>query len=237
MNIAILQARMSSNRLPGKVLKPILGQPMLQRQLTRIKQANGIDKIVVATSTEASDDAIAQFCWQQQQPCFRGELANVLARFYQCSQLYPAQHYIRLTGDCPLLDATVIDNVIAHHLAHDFDYTTNAYPVSFPDGLDVEIVKAEVLANVYQHATEPDELEHVTSYIRKHSNQFKLGQVSAQQDYSKQRWTVDYPEDFQLAQRIFELLLPSKPNFNFQDVLALFKQHPELYSINQQYIS
>lgn len=236
MILAILQARMSSNRLPGKVLKPLLGKPMMFRQIERIKTARRIDKIVVATSVESSDDAIASACEQFQQPCFRGDLDNVLSRFYQCAKPYHPSHVVRLTADCPLIDPGVIDKVIERHLDGGFDYTTNAFPRTYPDGLDVEVMTMNTLQLMAQQATAQDQLEHVTKYIRDHAEQFAMAEVCCEQDLSQQRWTVDNPEDFALVEAIYSRLYPTDPAFDYHQVMALYQQQPALFCVNQHLV-
>jgi spore coat polysaccharide biosynthesis protein SpsF len=250
MILAILQARMSSSRLPGKVLTPILGVPMLQHQLQRLSLCKSIDKLIVATSTERSDDPLASMCEQIGQTCYRGDLNNVLKRFYDCFEKYSAEkysaeqyaaeqdqpiHIIRLTGDCPLIDAAVVDNVVNKHVQQKYDYTTNAYPQSFPNGLDVEVMTAQTLKTIYQKATLPDEIEHVTFYVRRYSEDFSIGALSCDQDLSEHRWTVDYPEDFALAKAVFEGLYAQDPHFNYQQVLTFLQHHPDVYALNRQY--
>lgn len=227
----ILQARMSSTRLPGKVLKPVLGKAMLAQQIERIQQAKTVSKTIVATSVEASDDAIAQLCQSLRVPCFRGDLANVLKRFYDCSEQYPAAHYVRLTGDCPLTDPALLDDVIQHHLHSRADYTTNAYPFTFPDGLDIEVFSQKALFSTYQQASSAEELEHVTVFMRNHPELFHLTTFESATDLSNHRWTVDYPEDFQLVDAIFKHFQHNQ--FSYQQVLALLAEKPELVEINQ----
>ena len=143
---------------------------------------------------------------------------------------------IRLTGDCPLADPTLIDRVIAHHLQNGNDYTTNAYPQTYPDGLDVEVMTFATLQQVYNQATEAAHKEHVTSFIRDHAEQFKLGEVLCDQDLSAQRWTVDYPEDFVLVEKVFEALYPNDPAFDYQAVLHWLEQHPQVTALNKKFV-
>jgi spore coat polysaccharide biosynthesis protein SpsF len=245
MILAILQARMSSSRLPGKVLTPILGIPMLQHQLQRLNQCKSIDKLVVATSTQSSDDLLASMCEQIGQACYRGDLNNVLKRFYDCTVKYGAEkygaeqsqptHIVRLTGDCPLIDSSVVDDVVNKHVQKKYDYTTNAYPQSFPDGLDVEVMTAQTLKTIYQKATQPEEFEHVTFYVRRYAQDFSIGTLTCDQDLSEQRWTVDYPEDFALAKAVFEGLYEKNPHFNYQQVLTFLQHHPNVFALNRQH--
>lgn len=231
----ILQARMNSTRLPNKVLKTILGKPMLEHQLLRLKQLECIDSIIVATSDETSDDDIATLCEKNHVYCYRGSLNNVLERYYNAYLHYPSDHIIRVTGDCPVIDIDIMKNVINLHLTTGADYSSNCSPATFPDGLDVEIFTADALIKTSQQATKPSELEHVTSFIRSHPEFFTCQNYSHPTDYSHFRWTVDEPEDFELIKQIFEKLYPQKPFFNLQDIIDLMINEPHLPNINSSF--
>ncbi len=233
MILAIIQARMSSTRLPNKVLKSIMGKPMLALQLSRIKQSQLIDNIVVATSKQGDDDAIENLCKTQQVECFRGDLDDVLARFYHTSQAHSPDHIVRLTADCPLTDAKVIDRVISTHLTQQADYTSNCQPATFPDGLDVEVFTAKALTISYQQAQKPSEREHVTQFMRNHSELFTLANYQYHQDLSHHRWTVDETKDFEFVTQVYQHLYADNPYFTMQDILALLARKPQLSQINQ----
>jgi spore coat polysaccharide biosynthesis protein SpsF len=236
MILAIVQARFSSTRLPGKVLMPILGQPMLGRQLERIRQCSVIDKTVVATSCDATDDAIESFCNAISIECFRGNLIDVLDRFYRAAlSVNGVDHVVRITGDCPLVDPKLIDAVTRLHLEHGYDYTTNTNPPTFPDGLDVEVMKFSALEAAWHKASKPSEREHVTPYVRQNSGLFKLGNLESPMDLSHLRWTVDEPQDFELVSQIYQLLYPRKETFSTEDILQLLVQMPELLDKNNQF--
>jgi len=233
MILAVLQARMSSSRLPGKVLKPILGKPMLAHQIARVQRSKLIDKLVVATSTDASDDPIGILCRKMGVDCFRGSLDNVLDRFYQCAKKFKAGSVVRLTGDCPLADPEIIDNTISYFLKNGFDYANNCgKETTFPDGLDLEVFTFEALETSWNKARLPSEKEHVTPYITKHPEVFNLGLYKGVEDFSDLRWTVDEPRDFEFVTRIYEILYPESPSFNTQDILDLLKRNPEIMKIN-----
>ena len=231
----ILQARTSSTRLPNKVLKNILGKPMLEHQLLRLKQLKSVDNIIVATSDETSDDAIEILCDQNNVHCFRGSLDNVLQRYYSAYQRFPSEHIIRITGDCPVIDINIIDKVIKLHMSTGADYSSNCSPATLPDGLDVEIFTADALIKTYQQATKLSELEHVTLFIRSHPKLFTCKNYYHPTDYSHLRWTVDEPEDFELIQQIFENLYPHKPFFDLEDIVDLMARKPELSDINHRF--
>lgn len=237
--IAILQARMSSSRLPGKVLKLIVNKPMLVLQIERIKMAKNLDQFVVATSDDPSDDAIEQLCQQLKVECFRGSLPDVLDRFYQATKIYQGQHIVRLTGDCPLSDASIIDQAIVQHLASKADYTTNSIlpddpsnKITYPDGLDVEVITMNCLTQLWKNTRASKYREHVTSYIRSHTDKYNISYLHHPTNLSKYRWTVDEAEDFVLVEKIFQALYVNKPNFSYIDVVSFIETHPELTKIN-----
>ncbi len=233
MNLTILQARMSSSRLPGKVLKPILGQPMILRQIERIRRARRMDRLVIATSTDASDDTLVEACEAQGVECARGSLDDVLDRYYQVARAYGPEHVVRLTGDCPLLDPDVMDETIALHLAGRFDYTSNALdPLTFPSGLDVEVLRFDCLERTWREARLPSEREHVTSYFYNHPELFRLGSYHGERDLAHLRWTVDEPEDLEFVRRVYAALYPANPSFRLRDVVALLEREPGLASVN-----
>jgi len=229
--LAIIQARFSSTRLPGKVLLPLLGEPMLLRQAERVRRALLIDQLVVATSTDRSDDAVAEACASRSIACGRGSLDDVLDRFLHVAKGYPADYIVRLTGDCPLSDPAIIDSVIAFTVGGNYDYGSNTLQPTFPDGLDVEVFRTEALATASREAQLPSEREHVTPFLYK-SGQFRIGNFTNDVDLSSHRWTVDEPADFELVASIFEALYPSKRDFGWHDVLALLERMPDLAKIN-----
>lgn len=232
MILAILQARVSSTRLPGKVLKLILGKPMLSLQLERIKRSKKIEQIVVATSTESSDDVIETLCQDLQITCYRGSLDDVLERFYKAALKYLPEHVVRLTGDCPLIDPQIIDDVIDFYLSGDFDYVSNSLEPTFPDGLDVEVFSFSVLEIAWHEAVLPSHREHVTPFIHQQPDKFKIGHYKGQRDLSLFRWTVDEAEDFELVNRIYEELYPRNVSFTTEDILNLLSRNPSLVQIN-----
>jgi len=235
MILAILQARTSSNRLPGKVLKPILGVPMLLRQIERISDSERIDKLVVATSTDTSDDELAKVLMEAGVHVYRGSLTNVLDRFYQVASQYSADNIVRLTGDCPLIDPEIVDNVIESHLVKNADYTSNALNPTYPDGLDVEVIKFKALEKSWEEGKLPSELEHVTSYIYNNKDKFVICNVSNDQDLSTLRWTVDEKEDLEFVEKIYSELYLDNKKFRLNNILKLLRKKPELIKINSKF--
>jgi spore coat polysaccharide biosynthesis protein SpsF len=223
VNLAILQARMSSSRLPGKVLAPVLGQPMIARQLERLRRARNIDQFVVATSTDPSDDPLAQACEARAVAVFRGDLNDVLGRFCGALSGYPdATAVVRLTADCPLADWTVIDDLIARHHAEDADYSSNTLPErTFPHGLDAEVVRPQVLLRANRDAADPYEREHVTPFVYRRPEAFRIAGLSRTPSLAHLRWTVDYPEDLAFVREVYERLYPSDPAFGTEAIAGL----------------
>lgn len=222
MILGVLQARTSSSRLPGKVLKPLLGRPMILRQIERLKRAGSLDRLVVATSKEASDDGLAALLEGEGVPVFRGPLNDVLARFVGAARAFgPADHVVRLTADCPLADPQVLDACVRLHLEGGYDYTANDHPSTWPRGLDVEVCTAGALAAADRDAVDQAEREHVTLHLYRHPERYGLGCLKHDPDLSRLRWTVDTPADFAFVERVYARLYPSNPAFGTDDVLAL----------------
>lgn len=232
MILGILQARVSSTRLPDKVLRPLLGKPMILRQIERLKRIVQIDRLVLATSNDPSDDRLAEVCAAENIECFRGDLDDVLDRFYKAAQQYRPEYIVRLTGDCPLADPEVIDNLITYFLAGAYDYSSNSLEPTFPDGLDAEIFRFSCLEEAWKEAVLPSQREHVTPFIYQQPDRFRIGCMLNNIDLSGLRWTVDEPADYDLVARIYEVLYPQNPHFLSSDILQLLKREPELCSIN-----
>ncbi len=235
--VAIVQARMTSTRLPGKVLMPILGRPMLHYQLERMRRATRLDRIVVATTVNATDDPIVAFCKAEGVDVTRGSEADVLSRYVGAAQSFNAATVVRVTSDCPLMDPQLLDDAVARfgsptQGAVRSDYLSNMLEPSFPYGLAVEVMTSAALYAAGSEARDPQEREHVTPFIYWRPQRFKLESITMQPDLSACRWTVDTPEDFELVSRIIAALHPATPAFGIQDVLALLARHPEWAKIN-----
>lgn len=230
MILAILQARCSSTRLPGKVLKPLAGAPMIVRQIERVRRSRRIDRLVVATSADASDDELARVVRGEGVEVHRGQLEDVLARFLGALEAFgPVRHIVRLTGDCPLADPAVIDATIAQVTAAGVDYGSNTGPHrTFPKGLDVEVMTAGALKAAAARATTPEEHEHVTWGLYRHPELYRLSFLSQDAEEGDVRWTVDFPHDYEFVAAVYEGLYPSNPAFSSDDVRAFVRGRPDL---------
>lgn len=230
--LGILQARVSSSRLPAKVLKPILGRPMLALQLDRVRRARTLDALVVATSTDATDDAIADLCASMGVACFRGSLQDVLDRFYQAALEFQPKYIVRLLGDCPLSDPDLIDRCVEFTIDGGFE-AGGTDPERIPDGLDLDVLPFTTLEYAWRHATLPSDREHVSLFIQRQPERFRIGKYGGGLDGAHLRWTVDEPADFEVVTRIFEALYPRNPHFTTNDVLDLIAARPDLLTGNQ----
>ncbi len=235
--VAIVQARMSSSRLPGKVLKEINGKPMIAHVVERTRRAKCVDYVAVATTTDAADDAVELWCKESQTACYRGSMFDVLDRYYQAARLYAADIIVRVTADCPVIDPQVIDDTVTAFHAHNADFAANRLPPpwgrTFPIGLDTEVCRFSALERAWLEATEAHEREHVMPYLYDTPGRFIVYQLNTSPDYGALRWTVDTPEDLEFIRGVFALL-PEKENFTWLDVLAVTQAHPELNAINAE---
>jgi spore coat polysaccharide biosynthesis protein SpsF len=226
--LAVVQARMSSTRLPGKVMRPLLGEPMIARQLARLARCREIDRLVVATSDRPDDDVLAAEVARLGVAVHRGSLDDVLGRFAGALKGFgPAEAIVRLTADCPLADPQVIDACIRLQRETGADYASNALKRTYPRGLDVEVIRAGALAEAAAEAADLYEREHVTPFIYRRPERYRLADLTGPADLSRLRWTVDTPADFAFVEDVYARLHPSKPDFTSADVLALPITHLE----------
>ncbi len=229
MNIVgIIQARTNSKRLPCKVLLDIQGKTMLERVVSRVEKATTLSNVVVATTYKRGDDDIEMLCKERQWGCFRGSEDNVLFRYCVASMKYEADIVVRITADCPLIDAGIIDEVVGKFISDypDVDYGSNVMPRTYPRGLDVEVVDVVSLFAIARkkHINQMDR-EHVTLYIRQHPEEFKIFNVSNKMDYSWMRWTVDDNKDLEFARKVYGYF--GDKIFGWQDVLGLLEENPK----------
>lgn len=227
---AIIQARMGSSRLPGKVLKEIAGEPMLGHVVTRTRRASTVDDVIVATSTAGQDDDIEAYCRAAHIAIFRGSEDDVLDRYYKAAEQAAGDIVVRVTADCPMIDPDVVDRVVQRFAAGRYDYVSNVAPPTFPDGLDTEVVSLAALRRAWREARLPSEREHVTLHIRNHPELFRLANVAHVVDLSGERWTVDEETDLVFVRSLFQAL--GRHDFGLSDVMALLNRHPALRALN-----
>lgn len=216
MNVlGIIQTRMSSTRFPGKAMRKILGNPMFLMCYDRARQATLIDKLIIATSIDKTDDIIRDVCLQNKIPCFRGSLEDVLDRYFMASQMFWPEHIVRITADCPLIDSEIIDRTITTHLKGKHDYTRN---YGYFDGLDTEVMTFPALQKAWREAVHPYEREHVTPYFYNHPEMFNLGRLENYQDSSAVKISVDTEEDLVKIGKLLEVLVCLNSTFRIQSV-------------------
>jgi spore coat polysaccharide biosynthesis protein SpsF len=232
--VAIIQARMGSTRLPGKVLQDLAGEPMLARVVNRTCRATTLQEVVIATTTSALDDAIVKLCKARDWSWFRGSEEDVLDRYYRAAKEYQADLIVRITSDCPLIDPEVIVQVVKAFLERqpEVDYASNTWPRrTFPRGLDTEVMRIDVLERAWREDSNPAWREHVTPYIYRNPDRFRIHNVLSQVDYSAMRWTVDTLEDLAFVRQIYDYF--GHDRFSWREVLKVLEEHPEWLEINQ----
>jgi spore coat polysaccharide biosynthesis protein SpsF (cytidylyltransferase family) len=235
--LALVQARTSSSRLPGKVLADIAGRPMILRVVERVRATPCIDQTMVVTSDRPDDDPLAALLAAFDVPCFRGSLDDVLDRFYTAARQVGGDTIVRITGDCPLIDPLVIERVVGAHFASGADYTTNTLRYTYPDGLDVEVFSFAALERAHREARKPSEREHVTPYLR-NAERFRIQNVEHTPDLSPRRlqWCVDTADDLEFVRAVYGRLA-GRPRFGMTDVLDLLDREPQLLALQGRKIS
>jgi len=230
--LAIIQARMGSTRLPGKVLLPLAGKSVLEHVIMRVQKAEKVSRIIVATSISKDNERIVDACKRLSVGIFRGSEEDVLDRFYRASLTIRPDHVIRITADCPMIDPEVIDNVISRHLKDKADYTSNTIEFTYPDGEDVEIFKMIALKEAWKNAKLSSQREHVTPYIKANPQIFKILNVAYRINLSKKRWTLDQEKDYRFLIKIFDNLYPSNHFFGMDEILKFLEKNPRIKKIN-----
>ncbi|MGM9956183.1 MAG: cytidylyltransferase domain-containing protein [Peribacillus sp.] len=231
--VAIIQARMGSTRLPGKVMRKVQGKPLLEYQLERIRKSQFINEIVVATTTKESDQPIVDLCERLSVAYFRGSEDDVLSRFFEAATRHHAKIVIRLTADCPLIDHHTVDKVLAKYLlnAGQYDYASNSLERTYPRGFDVEVFSMETLEKTYKEANVSAYREHVTPYIYYHPELFNLVSIQHHTDLSSLRLTVDTEDDLGLITKLLNHL-QKKEDFTLEDIMDLLQENPDWASLN-----
>lgn len=233
--VAIIQARMGSTRLPGKVMVNLMGKTILEHVIDRVKQCNEIDEIIIATTTDNKDNIIVKTAQKCGVKYFRGSEEDVLSRYYYAAKENNGEIIVRITSDCPLIDPFVIDEIVDFYKKNQYDIVTNASADlkkrTYPRGLDTEVFGFNIIKEAYQKGDKPYQREHVTPYIYENSN--KIYYYKNNTDYSMYRWTLDTKEDLQLITEIYKHLYKGKHNFYFKDIIKLFEKYPGLAEINR----
>ncbi len=227
---AIIQARLGSTRLPGKVLLPLAGKPVILHVYERIKQCINIDKIIVATSTSNGDKAIVRLFEDFGVPVFRGSEEDPLDRFFHVATKYKLQHIVRIMADCPVVDPDVVDKIISHYLEKNYDFCY--LRGEFPTGLDVTVFSYQTLKKAWQNTECLSDRQHISPYISKHPELFKIGYLEIFQGLFHHRWVLDYEPDYRLLTEIYDELYETDKIFKTKDILKLFDRRPDIAKIN-----
>ncbi len=233
--VAVIQARLGSTRLPGKALADLAGRPMLAHVAERTAAIPGIASVVLATTVSPADDALEHFARRAGLHCIRGSEADVLNRFLLAARETKAEAVVRVTADCPLLDPEVSGRVLAEYVGRrpGVDYVSNVHPPTYPDGLDTEVVSSEALEAAARETQLPSDREHVTSYLWRRPERFRLANVAQTQDLSALRWTVDAAQDLEFIRAVYAALSPDgRRRFGMGEILDLLQRRPEIRAIN-----
>lgn len=233
--IAIIQARMGSTRLPGKMMMDLVGKPVIEYVFDRVSFSSLISEIWLATTVDKKDDILVKWAQDNHIKYYRGDENDVLNRYYQTVTQAKADVIVRVTGDCPLADSDVIDKVIGEYLKGKYDYVSNIHPPTYPDGLDVEVFSFKALKKAWQEAKLGSEREHVTPYIWKNPKLFKIKNVVLEQDYSNYRWTLDTQEDFDFIEKIIVECKNRNSECRMAGIIEIIKLHSEWLKINKKY--
>jgi spore coat polysaccharide biosynthesis protein SpsF len=235
MNIVIIiQARMGSTRLPGKVMLPLQGPTVLSHVIQRAKAVSNATVVCVATSTLSADDIIVNESVRNDALFYQGSESDVLSRYYEAALQEEADHIVRITSDCPLLDPQVVEHIIDVHLRTGADYTSNTHQRTYPRGLDVEVFTMQSLKEAYEQADLPAQREHVTPFIYQNPDKYRMEHVLHEEDCSAHRWTLDTPEDWRVIQAIYEGLYSANPKFGWLDALQYVVSNPEISTWNEE---
>jgi len=232
--VSTIEARIGSTRLPGKVMKEIVGKPMLELLIERLKRAKRIDEIIVATTIKPEDRIIVKLTKRINIKCFRGSSEDVLDRVLRATKAYQGNIIVEITGDCPLLDPELVDRIIKIYLENEYDYVSNRIKMTYPRGLDAQVFSVNILDEVSKLTNDPADRENVSLYIYEHPEKYKIYNVEAPPKFyhPEYRWTVDTEEDLQFVKAIYENLYYENPYFRTGDIMKLLEEQPDLCKIN-----
>jgi len=228
----MIQARIGSRRFPKKVLAKIENKPMIWHVIERMKVIRGVKQIILVSTKNSEDKILHKIAKNCNIKSFKGKTSDVLNRYYMCAIEFEADPIIRITGDCPLIDPTIVKKMLEVYMKNNYDYVTNTFPPTFPDGLDVEIFSFKTLEKMANYAKLPSEKEHVTSYIRNHPNEFNIFNYENISDLSKLRWTVDEKQDIMFVRAIYKKMKP-KIIFSMQNIMKIISKYPNITKINK----
>ena len=236
MIVAIIQARMGSSRLSGKIMLEVCKKPLLKHMIERIQLTETVDEIVIATSTNKNDDVIEDFCKENKILCFRGSENDVLSRYKMVADIIHADIIVRLTSDTPLLDHIILDKVVQVYTKNKYDYVSNCLPLprTYPDGMNVEVFSKKILDEMYYNAKKPSEREHVSLYVVMQPKKYKMYRVDYLNDVSHYRFNLDYELDYKLIKEIFENLYYENQYFSMEDVIKFLEANPSIFNINSK---
>jgi spore coat polysaccharide biosynthesis protein SpsF len=235
--IAVVQARMNSKRLPGKVMLNIIGKPLVWHIYNRLKKSKLVSDVVVSTGDSENNELLCKFLENNNIPHFFGDETDLIDRLYQTAKRFNADIIVRITGDCPLADPKIIDNLISTFIdsSEQYDIVINNEKHTFPHGLDVEVYSFKILEKLWNEIKNPEFREWFTLYFKKNNSNYNVLNIESPENLSSYRWTVDYPEDFEFVKTIYENIYTTNPNFLMDDIIKLLKEKPELLKINSKY--
>jgi spore coat polysaccharide biosynthesis protein SpsF len=232
MIAAVVQIRMGSTRLPNKAFLDLCGHPLIYHVVSRLQQCKNLDQIIVATTDNKIDDDIQKWCVRNNIDCYRGDEEDVLKRYYNCATAFNLDIIVRITGDDPFKDFNLIDKAVECAIENKVDFVCNNSPVTYPEGLDVEVITYNALKQIHDNADKPEHREHVTLYIHENKAAFKVLNHTDSIDRSSYRWTIDYPKDYQFVKVIYEELFKEGELFQTQEIYDLLRKKPQLQLIN-----
>lgn len=230
--VAIIQARTGSTRLPNKIFLKLANASLLSHVVNRLRPSKEIDKIVIATTTSLDDNSVEEWCLNNSLDCFRGSENNVLERYYQAAKKFNADIIIRITADDPFKDYRLIDQAVKIIKDKNYDFVCNNSPVSFPEGLDVEVLSMDALSKSFLNSTSNFEKEHVTQYIHRNKKSFKIFNIKNFKDLSSFRWTIDTKDDYLFTIEIYNRLFDINNIFLTEDIYQILDKNPQLLQIN-----
>jgi spore coat polysaccharide biosynthesis protein SpsF len=233
----IVQARMGSSRLPGKVMLRVLGKTLIEYQVERLSRCSEVDELIIATTVQDLDDPIADLCKKLGVHVYRGSVEDVLSRYYEAAKISQANLVVRCNSDCPLIDHRVVDGVIRHFKEGfpAYDYASNILMPTYPTGMHTEVFTFQALKKAFNASVSPEEREHVTPFVYRNPKMFNLSNVKIDQDLSKIRLTIDYQEDYEVIKKVIEGLYPKNHDFNMWDIINFLNNNPEISKVNSHF--